>query len=93
MSSLIQVYLHVTFHTRDNLPWVTREREPEILAFLASSLLQAGSKLIQAGAADNHVHLRFGLSASHSIEETIRRVKGASSHWLHRRLTNPMGSD
>ena len=85
MSSLTRVYIHLTFHTRDNRPWMTIERESEVLIVLAATLQRTGSKLIQGGAADNHLHLLVDLSPSHSIEETVRRIKGASSHWLHRR--------
>ena len=85
MSGLIRVVLHINFHTRDDLPWITLEREAELVPFVAKLLQGVDCKLIQGGAASNHIHLLLEMSPALSIQELVRRIKGASSHWIHRR--------
>ena len=85
MSGLVQVFLHINFHTRENEPWITQARESELLPFWGKLLLELDCKLIQGGAAPDHAHLLIQISHEFSIQELIRRLKGASSHWIHRR--------
>jgi REP element-mobilizing transposase RayT len=85
MSSLLQVYLHITFHTKDNASWLSLEREEEILDFMGGAFLKMGCRLIQGGGYDNHIHLLVKMSPKCGIEEVVRRIKGSSSYWIRRR--------
>ena len=85
MSSNLRVFIHFCFHTRNNDPWVSEDREGELISLIGRILLDNDAKLIRGGCCDNHIHLLVKIPARMSVEELVRRIKGASIHWVHRR--------
>lgn len=85
MSSLVKIFVHVTFHTKLDEPWLTAEVEAELLPWIGQILLNMDAKLVEGGCFDNHVHLLLELPPKSCIEDVVRRAKGSSSHWLRRR--------
>jgi putative transposase len=91
VSSYSRIFLHICFHSRNNETWLSKERETELIPFIAKVLIGIGAKLVIGACSDNHVHLLVKSPPRMSVEELVRRMKGASVHWVHRRwpeLTN-----
>jgi len=80
--SLSQIYLHVTFSTKDRRPFLEdRDARRDLHAYLAGACKNLGSPAIAIGGFDDHVHVLCRLSRSTSIAHLIRELKRESSKW------------
>ncbi|MBK9576478.1 MAG: IS200/IS605 family transposase [Fibrobacteres bacterium] len=82
MSSDIRLYVHAWFHSKNNQPWISPEIEIRLLPYIGGIAKDLGSHLVQAGCSSDHVHLLIQLSPQSSLEDLMRRIKGATSRWI-----------
>jgi REP element-mobilizing transposase RayT len=82
-STHISLNYHVVFSTKDRLPQIEPEWRPRLHQYLSGIVRSLGGSPLIAGGVADHVHMLFGLKATHSVAEVLRNVKGSSSHWLH----------
>jgi REP element-mobilizing transposase RayT len=78
--SLVQVYLHLVFSTKNRAPYFTDDNErAAIHAYLAGICRNLDSPALIVGGAADHVHILCRHSKSLTIVDLLRDVKRASS--------------
>ena len=81
--SLVQVYLHIKFSTKDRKPFL---REPELRsrtqAYLAGACHNMKAPSLIVGGIEDHVHILCRLSKLMSIADLVKELKRESSKWV-----------
>ena len=81
--SLVQVYVHIVFSTKDRRPFlenkVLRERAH---AYLAKICHNQGAPSLKVGGVEDHVHILCRLAKVLSISNLLQELKRDSSKWL-----------
>ncbi len=81
--SLVQIYLHIVFSTKDRRPFL---RDPELrqklYAYMAGTFQGLGSPALKIGGVGDHVHALCRLSRTGSLSDLIRDLKRDTSKWV-----------
>ena len=81
--SLVQIYVHIIFSTKNRIPFLTdiafRER---VHAYLAGICNKQDCPAIIVGGVADHVHLLCRLGKQTDISTLIREIKRDSSSWV-----------
>ena len=81
--SLVQLYVHLVFSTKNRQPFLEDELLRDRLhAYLAGICNNQQSPALIVGGVDDHVHLLCRLSKTLMIADLIREVKRDSSKWV-----------
>jgi len=80
--SLSQLYVHLTFSTKDRKPYIKELWEEELHAFMAGRFDRFDSPVIVINSVADHVHILFRLSKNHALSKVIEAVKEDSIEWL-----------
>lgn len=80
--SLSFVLVHLVFSTKERRPLLTEEVRPELFAYLATVVRNAGCECYRVGGVADHVHLAIRLSRSSDIAKLVAELKASSSKWL-----------
>jgi REP element-mobilizing transposase RayT len=83
MNTYTSLLTHVTFSTKRREPHISTELESRLLPYLGGIVRQLGGKLLVSNSVADHVHLLMELPPSIGLSETIGKVKGNSSKWIH----------
>jgi REP element-mobilizing transposase RayT len=79
-----KIYLHISWHTRDNLPSIKRDIEQPLYGFLRKRAAQARhTECLEIGGTEDHVHLAVRVPPTLLISEWIGQMKGASAHYIN----------
>ena len=89
--SLSRVLVHLIFSTKNRVPILTPAIRDELHPYLAATLTNNHSTSLRVGGVEDHVHLFFGLSRTHSIAQVVELVKTASSKWIKTKGPNYRG--
>ena len=79
--SLARILVHTVFSTKNRVPLITREIEPELHAYLATAFRFCESPTLLVGGDVDHVHVLCSLSKNWSVARLLKKVKGDSSKW------------
>jgi REP element-mobilizing transposase RayT len=83
--SLVQVYTHLVFSTKQRKPYLQENSLREKLhAYLAGACNNLTSPSLIVGGVEEHVHVLFRLGKTISIADFVREVKRESSKWIKR---------
>jgi putative transposase len=85
-STHVSLHYHVIFSTKDRVPTVDSAIRPRVHAYLGGVVRGLGGTPLEVGGTADHVHLLFGLKATHSVADVLRALKGDSSRWIHDEL-------
>jgi putative transposase len=81
--SLVQIYVHIVFSTKDRAPFLRdlafRERT---LAYLAGICKNHDSPALRIGGVEDHVHILARLAKTLDVATLIRELKRDSSKWI-----------
>ena len=81
--SLVQVYLHLVFSTKDRQPFLRDEKlRTELHAYMAGTCNNQGVDSLQVGGVEDHVHLCCRLSKTLAVSHLIAELKRESSKWI-----------
>ena len=80
--TLVKVYIHVIFSTKNRDDLILPEIEKELFAYIGGILRKHNSVLIAANGTPNHVHLLISQSKNISLSDLLRELKKASSLWI-----------
>ncbi len=80
--TLVKVYIHVVFSTKNRDDLILPEIEKEMFAYIGGILRKHQSALIAANGTENHVHLLISQSKNFSLSDLLRELKKASSLWI-----------
>ena len=82
--SFSMIYLHITFHTKDNLRVIRGKLRDYLYDYLRSRAAKStGVKLEAVGGTDDHAHLAARVPPTLLISDWIGQMKGASSHYIN----------
>ena len=82
-----QIYLHVTFHTKDNRPMIRGEVESRLHDYLRTRALESlGVEVYAVGGDEDHVHLAAKIPPTLLTGNWIGDLKGASSWHINQRV-------
>jgi putative transposase len=80
--SLSQVYIHLTFGTKNRYPFIKQETEERLHAYLAGTLKNYESPSLAINSVPDHVHILFRLSKNYTLAKVVEEIKKQSSKWL-----------
>lgn len=81
--SFYKIWLHVVFSTKDREPLISNEKEKIVYKYIAEQLKECGCPVRIINGMPDHVHLLFLQNPQKSVAETIKQIKGSSSHWIN----------
>ncbi len=84
-STFLSLHFHVVFSTKDRRPLLRTDWRPELHNYLGGTVNALGGISQIVGGMAGHVHLLFGLKATHCLADFMRELKKASSKWIAER--------
>ncbi len=82
-STLTNLLYHIVFTTRKRQYLIIPALLIELYPYIGGIIREEKGKLLKIRGTSNHVHLLARFSASVSVSEIMRRVKGSSSKWVN----------
>lgn len=79
--SLSQLYVHLTFGTKNRYPFVTEKFEKPLHKYMAGIFKNCQSPAISINSVPDHIHILFRLSKNYALAKVIEEVKKRSSKW------------
>ena len=79
--SLSQLYVHLTFGTKNRYPFIKEESGEPLHGYMAGILKKYESPAIIINSVPDHVHILFRLSKNYALAKVIEEVKKSSSGW------------
>ena len=79
-----EINLHITWHTKGNLPLIKAEIETKLYTFLRKKMLETPEVFIHAiGGIENHIHIAVSIPPQIQPAEWIGQLKGASAYFIN----------
>ena len=90
--SYSEINLHITWHTKDNIPFISPNLEPDLYAFIKDRIVRDKQAYFHAiGGIPDHVHLAASFFPPFEIDTWIGKIKGASSFEFGKALQWQLG--
>jgi putative transposase len=81
--SLVQVYLHIVFSTKNRHPFLTdKSLREKLYAYMSGICKNLGCPSLRIGGVEEHVHLLTRHSKTMSISDFLHDLKISSSTWV-----------
>jgi len=80
--SLSFLLVHIVFSTKDRVPCLGPSVRPDLQAYLATVIRNAGCECYRVGGVSDHVHLAVRLSRTITVAQLLEQSKTSSSTWL-----------
>lgn len=80
--SYVQLYVHVVFHTKNNVKSILQDSEDELYSYLGGILRNLKSIPFQIGGTSDHIHILCTLPKTMSLADLMEEVKKSSSRWI-----------
>jgi len=80
--SLSQLYVHLTFGTKERFPFISEQIEPQLHSYMGGILKNKDSPAIKINSVPDHVHILFRLSKNYALAKVVEEVKKQSSKWM-----------
>src|SRR6266566_4876340 len=80
--TLTSLLVHLIFSTKNRVPVITPEVEPDLFAYMGGILKNYESRLLDAGGTSDHVHLLVSQSKTIALSVLMKDVKKDSSSWI-----------
>ncbi len=81
--SYTKLWLHVVFSTKYRAPLIHPSIEGLVYGYLSQQLTEQGCIVKVINGMPDHVHLLFTQNHKLSVADTIKQIKGSSSHWIN----------
>lgn len=85
-STYLSLHYHIVFGTKLRAPLIRAEWQSRLHDYLGGMIRGLGGIPQAVGGIADHVHLLFGLKATHCLADVMRELKKASSVWVHDEL-------
>ena len=84
----VKVWIHLVWSTKNRLPFLTDEIRPTVFQHMRENAKAKKIFIDFINGYREHVHCLISLGVDQTIAETVRLIKGGSSHWINQnRLT------
>ena len=80
--SLSQVYVHITYSTKDRISLIDKEISPRLMEYLGGVCKQLDCIPLQVGGTKDHIHILCMLSKKITQIKLMEEVKKSSSKWI-----------
>ena len=80
--SLSQLYVHLTFGTKNRYPFISEQIEPQLHSYMGGILKNKECPPLKINSVPDHVHILFRLSKNHALAKIVEVVKKESSKWM-----------
>lgn len=80
--TLVSLYVHVIFSTKNRAELIKPEIEPDLFAYIGGILNNNKSKLFAANGTTDHIHLLMSLSKNLGLSKLVGDIKRDSSVWI-----------
>jgi REP element-mobilizing transposase RayT len=80
---------HLVFSTKHRLPLIRKDFQPTLYEYIGGIIRGEGGILLEAGGAQDHIHLLSKFKPSTSVSEMLNRIKAKSSKWLNEEKVEP----
>src|SRR5512138_199673 len=80
--SLVQMYTHLIFSTKNRAHMLPIGIRDELYAYLGGILRNLDSPALQIGGEIDHVHVLFSLSKNLALKKVVEELKKESSKWV-----------
>ena len=88
--SYYNLWVHLIFSTKDRRPLITDNVKESIYKCIKDELSSTGIFARIINGMQDHVHCLFMQNPTKSIAETIKNLKGVTSHWINQNNIVPM---
>jgi REP element-mobilizing transposase RayT len=85
-STYLSFHFHLVFSTKNRVPYIDQDWQTSLHEYLGGTLRGLGGFPEGIGGVADHVHLLFGLKATHTFADVVRELKKASSVWVHEEI-------
>jgi putative transposase len=84
-----EINLHITWHTKNNLPLICEKIEANLHAYLKRKAVEIPEIFVHAvGGTHDHIHIAVSSPPTIEIADWIGKLKGASSYYINRSAGN-----
>jgi REP element-mobilizing transposase RayT len=80
--SLSQLYVHLTFSTKDRKPYIQEIWELKLYACFSTVLKKYDCPILIINSVSDHVHILFGLPKDHALSTLVNELKSESVKWI-----------
>jgi putative transposase len=82
-----EINLHITWHTKQNLPVIRNRLEDRLHHYLRSRVRQTpGALMHEVGGVEDHIHLAVSVPPTLCVSSWIGELKGGSSHHINQQV-------
>jgi len=78
----LEVYVHFVWATHRRLPLIVSDQERPLYRILEHEAERLKCTVVAKGGTDDHVHVLLKLSATTSMSEIVKQMKGATSRYM-----------
>ena len=89
MSTHSGILIHVVFSTKQRFKLLSKSWRDDLFGVMGGNAKTHKGVLLQAGGIEDHVHLLLKTHPSFAIADTIKLIKGNSSHWINQNRKIP----
>jgi len=88
--SLVQVYLHIVFSTKNRKPFLCdKDLRDRTHAYLAGICKNLGAPSLKVGGVEDHVHILCRMAKTRTISNLLQELKRDSSKWVKEQQRAP----
>jgi putative transposase len=80
--SFVQIYVHIVFHTKNNVNLIRESIENELYSYMGGILRNYRSIPLQIGGTSDHIHILCTLPKTMAPADLAEEVKKSSSKWI-----------
>ena len=81
-NTFTSLHYHAVFSTKHREPWIARDQEERLWAYLGGIVRQNQFKQLLIGGMEDHIHILLGLPPTVTVSEALKSIKGGSSGWV-----------
>ena len=90
-NTFTSLHYHIIFSTKHREPWITRDQEERLWAYLGGIARQNQLKPLRIGGMEDHLHILLGMPPTITVCEALKSIKGGSSGWVKENLPGRSG--
>ncbi|MBN1943141.1 MAG: IS200/IS605 family transposase [Phycisphaerae bacterium] len=83
MMSYTDLNYHIVYATKTRRPFLSDDILPRLIKYTGGILRELGGRMIEAGGAEDHLHVMTILPPTVAVANVIRDVKSGTSGWVH----------
>jgi REP element-mobilizing transposase RayT len=90
-NTFTSLHYHIILSTKRLEPWIAREQEERLWAYLGGIARQNQLKPLLVGGMEDHIHILLGSPPTVTVSEALKRIKGGSSGWVKENISGCLG--